>query len=101
MDDFVLLFEKASGHSVADLASPLRTADLTEGRIELTALAVTRFALRSSDLATVLHKNPGSLTRWLNCGIRREKEDPKFLDRINHLDNEVTAAARQLLSTKR
>lgn len=101
VDDFVLLFEKASGHSIADLASPLRTADLTEGRIELTSLAVTRFALRSSDVATVLHKNPGSLTRWLNLGLLKEKEDPIFLDRINHLDNEVTAAARQLLSTKR
>ena len=101
ISDFVVLFEEATGHSIAKLSSPLRTSDLTNGRIELTLLAVTRFALRSSDLATLLHKHQSSLTRWLNLGLRREKQDPIFCDRIIQLDVEVSTAARRLLSTKR
>jgi REP element-mobilizing transposase RayT len=99
--DFAALFEKTSGHSIAGLASPLRTSELTQGRIEITSLAVTRFALRSSDLARLLHKHPASLTRWLNLGLQREKEDPDFSERIDRLDKQVTASARFLLSTKR
>ncbi len=101
LKDFVVLFEEATGYSVAKLSSPLRTFDLTDARIELTLVAVTRFALRPSDLATLLNKHQSSLTRWLNLGLKREGEDQVFRDRINQLGAEISAAARQLLSTKR
>ena len=45
VDEFTALSEHASGHSIMVLSSPLRTFDLTKGRIELTLLAVTRFGL--------------------------------------------------------
>ena len=45
VDEFMALFEHASGHSISVLSSILRTFDLTKGRIELTLLAVTRFGL--------------------------------------------------------
>jgi len=79
--------------SIADLSSPLRVSTLTEGRIEFTLLAVTRFALRSSDLAALLNKHPSSLTRWLNEGLRRERDDCEFRDRINKLDAAISSAA--------
>ena len=66
---------------------------MTEGRIEFTLLAVTRFALRSSDLAALLKKHPSSLTRWLNKGLHREREDYEFRDRINKLDAAISSAA--------
>ncbi|MDX2435529.1 MAG: hypothetical protein QNL88_00635 [Acidobacteriota bacterium] len=65
------------------------------------ATMVTRFDLRSSDLATLLHKHQSSVTRWLNLGLRRERQDPVFRDRINWLDAEISAAAQRLLSSKR
>jgi hypothetical protein len=101
IDEFVVLFEEATGHSIAGLSSPLRTSDLTEGRVELTLLAVTRFGLRSSDLAGLLEKHQSSLTRWLNFGLQHEREDQLFRDRINQLDIEISAAARKCRPTKR
>ena len=100
-ENFAELFEQATGHSIAVLSSPLRTSKLTKGRIELTLLAVTRFDLRSTDLAALLGKHQSSLTRWLNLGLQRETEDQVFRDRINQLDAKISAAARRLLSTKR
>lgn len=91
--DLAELFAETTGHSISDLSSPLRISTLTEGRIELTLLAVTRFAVRSGDLAALLNKHPSSLTRWLNEALRREKEDCEFRDRINHLDTAISSAA--------
>lgn len=99
--DFAEFFEQATGHSIAVLSSPLRTSKLTEGRIELTVLAVTRYNFRSTDLAAVLGKHQSSLTRWLNLGLQRETEDQVFRDRMKKLDVEISAAARKSTSTKR
>lgn len=99
--DFMNLFEHASGHNIMELSSPLRTFDLTQGRIELTLLAVARFGLRSTELAALLDKHQSSLTRWLNRGLKSEIEDQQFRDRINDLDAEISAAAQHLLPTKR
>lgn len=99
--DFIVLFAQITGHSIAALSSPLRTSDLTQGRIELTILAVSRFALRSSELATLLHKHQSSLTRWLNRGLQLEIDDQVFHHRIHQLDAEISTAASQLISTKR
>jgi len=91
--DFAVLFEESTGHSIAKLSSPSRVSNVTEARIELTLLAVARFALRSSDLAMLLNKHPSSLTRWLNEGLHRERNDSEFRDRINQLDAEISSAA--------
>jgi REP element-mobilizing transposase RayT len=101
IDDFVVLFEEATGRSMACLSSPLRTSDLTDGRVEITMLAVTRFGLRSTELAGLLRKHQSSLTRWLNLGLEKEREDMPFRDRINQLDYEISTAARECRPTKR
>jgi len=75
LEEFVVLFERISGHSIADLSSPLRTPDLIQGRIELTVVAVSRFGLRSGDVARVINKHPSSMTRWLNLGLSLEKDE--------------------------
>jgi hypothetical protein len=99
LPELVTLFEHASGHSIARLTSPLRTSNLTDGRIELTLLAIVRFGHRSSELATILDKHRSSLTRWLNQGLKREKEDQEFRDRIDKLDLIISTAARKSTST--
>ena len=93
-DEFVELFERLTGHAIQDLASPLKTPALVEGRIELTLLGVSRYGVRSSDIAALLNKHPSSMSRWLNIGVSLEREDPIFLRRINHLDRQISAAAR-------
>ena len=94
LDEFVELFDRYTGHAIQDLASPLKTPALVEGRIELTLLGVSRYGFRSSDLAALLSKHPSSITRWLNEGVLLEREDPTFRKRINHLDRQISAAAR-------
>jgi hypothetical protein len=101
IDEFVVLFEETTGHSIACLPSPLRTSDLTNGRVKLTPLAVTRFGLRSSELASLLRKHQSSLTRWLNLGLKQEREDQRFCDRINQLDYVISNAVRECRPTKR
>ena len=93
LDEFVVLFERFTGHAIQDLASPLKTPALVEGRIELTFLGVSRYGVRSGDLAALLNKHPSSMSRWLNEGVSLEREDPTFLRRINHLDRQISAAA--------
>jgi hypothetical protein len=99
--DFVVHFEESTGHSMDRLSSPLRTSDLTEGRIEITMLAVTRFGLRSTELADVLRKHQSSLTRWLNLGLKQERDDKRFRDRINQLDREISTAVRECRRPRR
>jgi hypothetical protein len=91
---FAELFEQFSGHSIEELSSPLRTAALIRGRIELTILAVARIGLPSSEVAHLINKHPSSMTRWLNLGILRVREDLLFRERINRLDQQISAAAR-------
>lgn len=94
LDEFIEQFERYTGHEIQDLASPLKTSALVEGRIELTLLGVSRYGFRSSDLAALLDKHPSSMTRWLNEGLLLEREDPIFFRRINRLDQQISAAAR-------
>lgn len=92
--EFIQLFERCSGHLREDLASPLRTPDLIEGRIELTFLAVSRYGVRSREIADLIYKHPSSMTRWLNHGVTREREDADFRKRMNRLDRQISSAAR-------
>ena len=93
-DRFVELFVQFSGHSIADLSSPLRTSELIRGRVELTVLAVSRFGLRSSEIAALINKHPSSLTRWLNLGLRQERKDLGYRYRLDFLDRKISLAAR-------
>ena len=82
---FVARFERHSDHSIEDLASPLRSPDLIRGRIELSMLAVARYGVQSRVIADLVNKHPASVTRWLNSGLRMERDDPEFRKRIDAL----------------
>jgi REP element-mobilizing transposase RayT len=98
---FLCLFEEFSGHNREDLASPLRTRTLVEGRVELTLLAVSRFGVRSRDIADLIQKHPSSMTRWLNQGLKRERMDADFRERIDRLDRLISSAAHNNESMRR
>lgn len=98
--DFTLLFERFSDHLIADLSSPLRTPELIRGRIELTTLAVARFDIRSSDIADLIDKHRSSMTRWLNIGLRRQRDDLGFRFHLDFLDRKISSAVRDNASMR-
>jgi REP element-mobilizing transposase RayT len=93
LPEFVQLFERFAGHEIEALASPLKTRALVRGRVELTLLGVSRYGFRSSDIARILGKHPSSMTRWLNEGHSRERDDDAFRNRLRYLDRQISAAA--------
>jgi len=66
------------------------------GRIEITILGVVRFGVPSIEVAHLINKHPSSMTRWLNLRISRLQDDLLFRDRINRLDQRISAAARTM-----
>jgi REP element-mobilizing transposase RayT len=98
---FASIFETLSGHAIAELASALRGPDLIRGRVELTTLGVGRYGLRARDIATLIGKHPSSVSRWLNLGRCWERKDSSFRDRLDLLDWQITAAARDNASMRR
>jgi len=88
--DFTRRYERVSGHDLDDLRSSRRNPDLLRGRIELVTLAVGRCGYQSREVALLLAKNPGSVTRWLRLGICLQREDPKFKRRLISLEKEIS-----------
>ena len=91
---FIRLFELHSGHALEDLSSPLRTPEFVEGRIELAALAVGRYKLRSTEVARATRKHPASVARWIKVGLVRQQSDPIFRERMDRLDRRISESAR-------
>ena len=98
--DFAPLFEQFSDHSIADLSSPLRNPNFTRGRIELTTLAVTRFEIRSIEIADLIGKHRSSITRWLNSGLHRLRHDPGFRLRLDSLERKISSDAHDNASMR-
>ena len=92
LSEFLRRFLDASGDSLDELSSPLRSANLIEGRIELVTLALSRYGFRSRDLSAVLSKHGATVTRWLNAGLKQESEDPVFRQRLDELDRAISHA---------
>ena len=53
-------------------------------------LALVRYGFRSRDIATLLDKHGASVTRWLNLGLKMEREDPEFRSRLDALDRAIS-----------
>ena len=96
LGEFAQLFERVSDYAIEDLASPLKMSCLVLGRVELTLLGVSRYGFRASEISSLLKKHPSSMSRWLNQGLIWEREDPAFLARINSLDQQISAATRNI-----
>ena len=54
-------------------------------------LAVARFGFQSRVIADLVKKHPASVTRWLNTGLRKERDDPVFRERIAALAQFISA----------
>jgi hypothetical protein len=90
LSEFVDRYESVSGYDLDELASRHRSAKHITGRIELCVLAVARYGLRACEIADLLDKGRNSVTRWLNQGLRREHDDPRFAARLKMLDSAIS-----------
>ena len=82
-------FERITGLTVVDLRSSKRGPVLPDGRVDLTAIAVGRFEHRVCDLAMLLRKNPGTVSRWLSKANRRMLLEPCYRAHLDSLDNRI------------
>ena len=82
-------FEKVTGMMASDLRSSRRGHVLPSGRIDLTALAVGRFGHRVCDVAGLLRKNPGTVSRWLTKADCRSLQDPGYRAHLDDLDSKI------------
>jgi len=88
--EFAPRFELASGYSVEDLSSRLRSSEQIRGRIVFSTLAASRYRIRGSDIATLLGKHHNSVTKWLTEGLRKEATDPDFKKMLDTLDSAIS-----------
>ena len=49
----------------------------------LWTVAPNRYGFQSRVIAGLTDKHPASVTRWLNSGLRMERDDPEFRNRID------------------
>jgi hypothetical protein len=63
---------------------------LPMARLQAT-VALARYRLRTRDLADLLEKNRSTVTRWLNAGLKREREDDGFIRRLDTLDHAISS----------
>ena len=89
-EGFVRRSLKTSGHHLDDLSSRHRGSRLIDGRIEFITLGLSRYSLRARDFATLLDKHGATVTRWLSQGLRRERDDPTFQQRLDDRDRAIS-----------
>ena len=51
---------------------------------------VGRYRLKVADISALLDKHPNSVTKWLNKGLRLERENPEFTELLDHLDAAIS-----------
>lgn len=88
--EFVERMVTVSGVLLEDLASRDKYPALTKQRVELATLAIARYGLRVCDVAALTRKHPNSVSKWLNRGLRLERDDPEFKARLDHLDGAIS-----------
>ncbi|TFG38925.1 MAG: hypothetical protein E4H44_03035 [Candidatus Aminicenantes bacterium] len=77
---------EALGVDIEELASRRREPSLRELRELVAVLGVERYGQRVRDIAGMLEKNPGSVSRWVSAAAERRSSDPVFADRLLKLD---------------
>jgi len=80
---------------LADLRSRKRRSEIANVRWDLAAIAVARYGHRVCDLAAILSKNAGSVSRWLTEAERRQASDPEYRTHLDHLERRVVHRAVQ------
>ena len=80
---------------LVDLCSRKRQSEIAGVRWDLAAIAVGRYGHRICDLAAILNKNAGSVSRWLTEADRRQTSDPEYRTHLDHLEHKMVEVAVQ------
>ena len=88
------LFEHHSGYTIEDIRSSLRRRMHLQARIEFATLGVSRYGIRSTEVARFIQKHPTSVARWISFGLRKQLEDRSFRERIDDIDRRISWSAR-------
>jgi len=80
---------------LVDLCSRKRQSEIAGVRWDLTAIAVGRYGHRICDLAAILNKNAGSVSRWLTEADCRQASDSEYRTHLDHLERKMVEVAIQ------
>lgn len=95
LSDIVGAFCTIHEVELVDLRSRKRRSELAIVRRDLTAIAVGRYGHRICDLAEILKKNAGSVSRWLTEADRCQATDSGYQARLDHLERSMVEVAIQ------
>ena len=74
------------GVGVGELADRRRDPAIRELREIVAVVGVEKYRQRVREIAERLHKNPGSVSRWVTNGAARKLSDSGFEKRLRNLD---------------
>jgi len=84
---------KALGVEPGEIAGRSKTARLRQARELLAVVGVESYRQRVGELAAILHKNPGSVSRWVTDGAKRLGQNREFQRAAEALDAAVRGSA--------
>ncbi|OFV79400.1 MAG: hypothetical protein A2Y78_16020 [Acidobacteria bacterium RBG_13_68_16] len=90
-DDYLVAAANALGVGLPALAGSRSGRELTRFRETLALVAVETYGVRVKDLAQLLGRNPGVVSRWANRAGERRSHDDVFRERMEQLVAEVRA----------
>lgn len=90
-DEYLDAAANALGAALPTLAGSRSGRELTRLREMLALAAVETYGVRVKDLARLLGRNPGVVSRWANMAGERRSHDETFRDRMEQLVAEVRA----------
>ncbi|HSM43404.1 MAG TPA: transposase, partial [Acidimicrobiia bacterium] len=79
---------------VARVVSPVKDRGTAEVRRLLAVLGVERWSQSGAGIARALGKSPDVISHWVGQGVRRRLEETAFAEKIEWLDEALSAAAR-------
>ena len=89
--EYLVAAANALGVALPVLSGSRSGRELTRLREMLALAAVETYSVRVKDLAQLLGRNPGVVSRWANSAGERRSRDETFRDRIEQLVAEVRA----------
>jgi putative transposase len=90
-DEYLVAAANALGADLPALSGSRSGRELTRLREMLALAAVETYGIRVKDLAQLLGRNPGVVSRWANMAGERRSHDETFRDRIEQLVADVRA----------
>jgi hypothetical protein len=85
----------ATGVKLVDLCSRKRRPEVSSTRWDVTAIAIGRYGHRICDLAEILKKNAGSVSRWLTEADHRQATDPEYRTHLDDLERRMISEVRR------